>query len=208
MRLALIDYGAGNLHSARRAFEFGGATVEVTADPGVLAQADGLVLPGVGAFDPTMTKLEGLGLREVILAQARRKPLLGICIGLQVLFEGSEEGSRPGLGLIPGVCRRFHPEPSLNVPHMGWNQLETVANPLWTGLAERPWVYYVHTYFPVPTDPSVVIARSQHGHQLFCAAVQQGLVWGTQFHPEKSSQAGLQIVRNFLSQVAQTALSH
>jgi len=200
VKIALIDYGAGNLHSARRAFEAGGADVVVTGDPEVLAQADGLVLPGVGAFDPTMAKLQDL--REPILTLARQKPFMGICIGLQVLFEGSDEGETPGLGLLSGRCRRFEASPGVQVPHMGWNQLDLVANPLWQGVPEQPWVYFVHSYFPDPADPAVVIAHSTHGTQRFCAAIHQGLIWGTQFHPEKSGTLGLGIIRNFLAQVA------
>ncbi|WP_218082152.1 imidazole glycerol phosphate synthase subunit HisH [Anthocerotibacter panamensis] len=202
LHIALIDYGAGNLHSARRAFEWAGAQVTVTADPRVMDRADGVVLPGVGAFDPTMRKIDALGLREPLVELARRKPLLGVCIGLQVLFEGSAEGEAEGLGIVAGRIERFRPELGLTIPHMGWNQLQVSPNYLWQGMAGGSWVYFVHSFFPQPADSGVVIATSRHGSQSFCAAIHQDRVWGTQFHPEKSSTVGLGIIRNFLSEVA------
>jgi len=201
LHLALIDYGAGNLHSARRALEAGGARVTVTDDPEVFNKADGLVLPGVGAFDPTMARLRQLGLDEGIREAVQHKPFLGICVGLQVLFEGSEEGNAAGLGLIRGQIRRFAPEPALTIPHMGWNQLDLSPDPLWIDAPAHPWTYFVHSYYPAPSDPSVVIATTQHGSQRFCAAIRQGKLWGTQFHPEKSGTVGLRMIRNFLAQV-------
>ncbi len=204
VRIALIDYGAGNLHSAQRALEAGGAKVLVVSDPQHLAQvdADALVLPGVGAFDPVMRRIKAKGLRGEILEQAHYKPVLGICIGMQILFDGSEEGDEYGLGLVPGWIHRFMPQPGVVIPHMGWNQIKMVPTALSPGVAADPWVYFVHSYYPAPQDKSAVIATCQHGEQHFCAAVRVGNVWGTQFHPEKSGTLGLKILENFVADVA------
>jgi imidazole glycerol-phosphate synthase subunit HisH len=202
VKIALVDYGVGNLHSAQKALEWAGAEVLVTAHPDIMATADGIVLPGVGAFDAAMARLENLDLakplKELI---AQNKPLLGICLGLQVLFEGSEEGTRPGLGILPGRIKRFRSEPGLTIPHMGWNQLQFDQPdcPLWQGLGSSSWVYFVHSYYVDPSNPGDCSASSVHGQQSFTAAVAHKKLWAVQFHPEKSAQSGLQMLKNFVS---------
>lgn len=202
VKIALVDYGVGNLHSAQKALEWAGAEVLVTAQPDIMAAADGIVLPGVGAFDAAMTRLEALELAQPLKAFiAEDKPLLGICLGLQVLFEGSEEGTRPGLGVLPGRIKRFRPEPGLTIPHMGWNQLhfDQPDCPLWHGLKANSWVYFVHSYYVDPGIPDDCSASSVHGQQSFTAAVAHKKLWAVQFHPEKSAQSGLLMLKNFVS---------
>jgi imidazole glycerol-phosphate synthase subunit HisH len=202
VKIALVDYGVGNLHSAQKALEWAGAEVLVTAQPEIMAAADGIVLPGVGAFDAAMTRLETLELAQPLKTFiGEDKPLLGICLGLQVLFEGSEEGTRPGLGVLPGWIRRFRPEPGLTIPHMGWNQLQFDQPdcPLWHGLGPSSWVYFLHSYYVDPSNPSDCSASSVHGQQHFTAAVAHKKLWAVQFHPEKSAQSGLQMLKNFVS---------
>ncbi|MBC7883736.1 MAG: imidazole glycerol phosphate synthase subunit HisH [Anaerolineae bacterium] len=201
VKIALVDYGVGNLHSACKALEWAGAEVLLTADPQIMAAADGIVLPGVGAFDAAMTRLENLELTQPLKALiAQDKPLLGICLGLQVLFESSEEGTRPGLGVLPGRIKRFRPEPGLTIPHMGWNQLQFDQPdcPLWHGLEPSSWVYFVHSYYVDPAHPGDCSASSVHGQQPFTAAVAHKKLWAVQFHPEKSAQSGLQMLKNFV----------
>ncbi len=205
VRLAVIDYEAGNLHSACKGLERAGAEVQLVTEPAGLAAFDGLVLPGDGAFDPAMQQLRARGFVEAIQeAIERQQPFLGICLGLQVLFEGSEEGVEPGLGLVPGQVRRFQPEPGLRIPHMGWNQLHLTQplSPLWAGIPDQSWVYFVHSYHAVPEDPSWVVATTQHGSQTCVAAIARGALFATQFHPEKSGPVGLKILQNFVEFVA------
>ncbi|NJK59625.1 MAG: imidazole glycerol phosphate synthase subunit HisH [Oscillatoriales cyanobacterium SM2_1_8] len=199
--LALLDCGIGNLHSATKALALAGASPRTVTTPQEALTAQALVLPGVGAFDPAMVKLREGGWHEVLpQAIAAGKPLLGICIGMQVLFDGSEEGQRPGLGLIPGQVRRFRSEPGLTIPHMGWNQLAWAQpdGPLWHGGDAQPWVYFVHSYAAQPGHPADVAATATHGHQTFVAAIARPPLFGVQFHPEKSAAVGLQILRNFV----------
>ncbi len=201
VKIALVDYGVGNLHSAAKALEWAGAEVILTADPAVMAAADGIVLPGVGAFDAAMHRLEALELTQPLKTLiAQDKPLLGICLGLQVLFERSEEGTRPGLGVLPGRIKRFRTEPGLTIPHMGWNQLQFDQPdcPLWRGLGPSSWVYFVHSYYVDPGNPGDGSASSVHGQQRFTAAVAHKKLWAVQFHPEKSAQSGLQMIKNFV----------
>ncbi|MFS8822593.1 imidazole glycerol phosphate synthase subunit HisH [Synechococcus sp. W60.2] len=205
VRLAVIDYDAGNLHSACKGLERAGAEVQLVTEPAGLAAFDGLVLPGDGAFDPAMQQLRARGFGEAIRqAIERQQPFLGICIGLQVLFEDSEEGTEPGLGIVPGRVQRFRPEPGLRIPHMGWNQLHLIQpdSPLWAGIPEQSWVYFVHSYHAVPKDPSWVVATTQHGSQTCVAAIARGTLFATQFHPEKSGPVGLKILQNFVEFVA------
>jgi glutamine amidotransferase len=205
VRLAVIDYDAGNLHSACKGLERAGAEVQLVTEPAGLAAFDGLVLPGDGAFDPAMQQLRARGFGEAIRqAIERQQPFLGICIGLQVLFEDSEEGTEPGLGIVPGRVQRFRPEPGLRIPHMGWNQLHLTQpdSLLWAGIPEQSWVYFVHSYHAVPKDPSWVVATTQHGSQTCVAAIARGAVLATQFHPEKSGPVGLKILQNFVEFVA------
>jgi len=215
--IAIIDYGAGNLGSVYKALRFVGADVEVTNDPAVVARAERLVLPGVGAFSHCMNGLADVHLVDATKAFIRSgRPFLGICVGLQMLFESSEEmGRSPGLGVLPGKVVKFHfdrvfrssgvqgfgqtdPEP-LKIPHIGWNTLSFRPNaPLFAGLNQGDRVYFVHSYYPEPDDPSIITATSDYGYA-FCCAVQQDNVHATQFHPEKSGAVGLQILRNFAS---------
>ncbi len=202
--IAVVDYDMGNLHSVCKGLEQAGGKPIVTDDPAEIEKADAVVLPGVGAFDPAIQHLRSRGLGAPIQeAIAAGKPFLGICLGLQILFDGSEEGQEPGLGIIPGMVRRFRSEPGLTIPHMGWNQLQlTQPNvPLWEKLAEHPWVYFVHSYYVDPEDPRVCAAMVTHGSQSVTAAIARGNLTAVQFHPEKSSQAGLQMLANFVHQV-------
>ena len=202
--ITVIDYDMGNLHSVCKGLEKAGANPKVTSSAKDLEVADAIVLPGVGAFDPAVQNLRERGLEEPIKSIiSSGKPFLGICLGLQILFESSEEGKEPGLGILPGKVRRFRPEPDLTVPHMGWNQLE-LAQPkclLWEYLSAQPWVYFVHSYYTEPTNPEVCTATVTHGSQTITAAIAKDNLMAIQFHPEKSANVGLQILSNFVSQV-------
>jgi len=203
--IAVVDYDMGNLHSVCKGLEKMGAKPVVTDRPEVLEQAAGIVLPGVGSFDPAMQHLRERGLELPLkTAIATGKPFLGICLGLQILFDGSEEGQEPGLGIIKGKVRHFQSEPGLTIPHMGWNALHfSQPNlPLWQDLAADPQVYFVHSYFVDPLEPAVIAATVTHGSQTVPAAIAKDNLMAVQFHPEKSSDLGLQILANFIHQVA------
>lgn len=193
--VTVLAYGAGNTASVRFALERLGAAVRLTDDPRAVAGAERLVLPGVGAAGYTMARLTALGLVDVIRAFPR--PLLGVCLGQQLLFEASEEGEPvPLLGLIPGTVRRLEPGPGLTVPHMGWSRLNAVgSDPLLQGVEDGAWVYFVHG-FVCPDGPATV-ARADYGCPI-PAVVRSRSHWGCQFHPERSSTAGARILRNFL----------
>ena len=209
--IAVVDYDMGNLHSACKGLEQAGANTLVSDRPQDLMQADAVVLPGVGAFDPAMQHLRSRGLIPVIQdILASDKPFLGICLGLQILFEGSEEGHEPGLGIIKGNVKRFRPEPDITIPHMGWNQLEFTQPqlPLWQQLPQQPWAYFVHSYYVDPVDPDCRAAVVTHGNQTVTAAIARDHLTAVQFHPEKSSTSGLQILANFVQQVQVHALSN
>lgn len=196
--IAIIDYGRGNLYSVEKAFTKLGAETVVTSDPDRIATAEKVVLPGVGAFGDCMHNLEQAGLVDVIRQVVERgTPFLGICLGLQLLFEGSEEDPGvAGLGIIPGMVRRIE-APELKIPHMGWNSLQWhTASPLFTRMPERPYVYFVHSYHAVPKDQKVITATTIYG-QVVTAAIGQGNVQAVQFHPEKSSTLGMQMLANF-----------
>ena len=202
--IAIVDYDMGNLHSVSKGLEKAGATPKITDSPTELEQADAVVLPGVGAFDPAVQQLRLRGLVEPIKRViASGKPFLGICLGLQILFERSEEGKEPGLGIVAGTVRRFRSEPGITIPHMGWNQLQLSqpASPLWQQLSPQPWVYFVHSYYVDPAQPQVRSATVTHGSQTVTAAIAQNNLMAVQFHPEKSSTTGLQILANFVAQV-------
>ncbi|MEH2322396.1 MAG: imidazole glycerol phosphate synthase subunit HisH [Nostoc sp.] len=202
--IAVVDYEMGNLHSVCKGLEKAGATPKVTYSPKELEQADAIVLPGVGAFDPAVQHLRSRGLEQPIKeAIASGKPFLGICLGLQILFESSAEGIQPGLGIIKGKVRRFRPEPDITIPHMGWNQLEMTQpkSILWEHLPSDPWVYFVHSYYVDPIDPLIRAATVTHGTQTVTAAIAHENLMAVQFHPEKSSNIGLQILSNFVAQV-------
>ncbi|MCC3411035.1 MAG: imidazole glycerol phosphate synthase subunit HisH [Microcoleus sp. PH2017_29_MFU_D_A] len=202
--IAVVDYDMGNLHSVCKGLENVGAVPKITDSPAIIEQADAVVLPGVGSFDPAMQNLRSRNLIEPIKsAIASGKPFLGICLGLQILFESSEEGVEPGLGVISGKVRRFQSEPGLTIPHMGWNQLEFAQpnQPLWEGLPSDPWVYFVHSYYVDPVDLKVRSAMVTHGSQNVTAAIAKDNLMAVQFHPEKSSSTGLHMLSNFVSLV-------
>jgi glutamine amidotransferase len=199
--IAIVDYGLGNLGSVTKGFEAAGASALLSGDPARLREAEALVLPGDGAFGATMDEIRRRGLLPLLReAAAAGTPLLGICIGMQVLFEESEEhGRHQGLGLLPGRVRRL--EGALPVPHMGWNRLrKTRAHPLLEGLEDGAYVYFVHSYF-CDADESVVIATTDYGRD-FPAIVGRENVLGVQFHPEKSQAVGLRMVASFVRFVA------
>lgn len=206
VQITMIDYGASNIRSAQKAFEHVGAAVALTADPDVVRRADKLVLPGVGAFGAGMEALRAAGLELAIReAVARGVPLLGICLGMQFLFNSSDEmGDHPGLGLIPGRVTRFafangDARPQLKVPHMGWNQIEhEERHPLLRDVPGGAYAYFVHSYYCLPQDTTDTIARTRYG-DAFTSIVGRGAVYGIQFHPEKSQRHGLQILKNFLA---------
>lgn len=206
VQIAVVDYDMGNLHSACKGLEKAGATPTVTDDPAVIAAADAVLLPGVGSFDPAMQHLRDRHLEEPIhRAIASGKPFLGICLGMQILFEASEEGKEKGLGAIAGTVRRFQPEPNITIPHMGWNQLAlTQPNlPVWADLTANPYVYFVHSFYVQPSDPAVNAAVVTHGSQTVTAAIAKNNLVAMQFHPEKSSETGLKILENFVRWVKQ-----
>jgi glutamine amidotransferase len=207
--IAIVDYDMGNLHSVCKGLENAGAHPIVTDSPAALYQADAVVLPGVGSFDPAIQHLRSRHLIPILQDIAHSDKLfLGICLGLQILFDGSEEGQEPGLGIIPGRVRRFQPEPNITIPHMGWNTLELTqpACPLWQGLPHPLWAYFVHSYYVDPEDPQVRAATVQHGTQQVTAAIARQNLMATQFHPEKSSSAGLKMLSNFVEQVVSRSL--
>ncbi|MGI8847780.1 MAG: imidazole glycerol phosphate synthase subunit HisH [Candidatus Dormibacteria bacterium] len=196
-RIGVCDYGVGNMRSVERALASAGATVVVSDDANVIAGCDGAVLPGVGAFAPAARLLRDRGLDAAITELARRRmPILGVCLGFQLLFEHSTEGEGgDGLGLLRGEIERLV-APGLKVPHMGWNRLDMVRpSPLLNGLEPGAYVYFVHSY-AANTDPEDVVATADHGG-VVVAACHHGAVMGTQFHPEKSGPAGLRIYANF-----------
>lgn len=199
--IAVIDYGVGNLFSVEKALSAVGAEVEVTRDGARIQSAEKILLPGVGAFGDCMKNLEATGLIPLLKEEAEKgKPLLGICVGLQILFEGSEESPGvSGLGILPGMVRKIH-APGLKIPHMGWNSLAVKERAgLWEGLGDSPYVYFVHSYHAVPEDPAIITATASYGEEL-TAAVANGNILATQFHPEKSGDVGLKILQNFVSQ--------
>ncbi|RMF27812.1 MAG: imidazole glycerol phosphate synthase subunit HisH [Cyanobacteria bacterium J083] len=200
--VAVIDYDMGNLHSVCKGLEKAGVSPQITDNPVDIAAADAVVLPGVGSFDPAMQHIKARHLEIPIkLAIASGKPFLGICLGLQILFEASEEGKEEGLGVIAGKVRRFQSEPNITIPHMGWNQLNLTQPdlPLWSNLPPHPYTYFVHSYYVAPVDESINAATVTHGSQTVTAAIAYENLMAVQFHPEKSSHNGLQILANFVS---------
>ena len=198
---AIIDYDAGNIRSVEKAIRYLGKDAVVTADRETILSADRVILPGVGAFGDAMNRLRALGLVEVIRQTVeRRTPFLGICLGLQLLFERSEESPGvPGLGLLKGEILRLPDMPGLKVPHIGWNSLE-YPNPgrLFRGIAQDSFVYFVHSYYLKAQEESIVTATTRYG-TLVHASVEKDNLFACQFHPEKSSETGLTILENFLS---------
>lgn len=197
--IKIVDYGMGNLRSVQKAFEKLGHAAEICDQPSQLSGVEKLVLPGVGAFRDAIHEVRRREFVSPILDHlAAGKPFLGICLGLQMLFDVSyEDGEWPGLGIIPGKVVRFQDQPGLKIPHMGWNQLQITGEPpLLANIPRDAHFYFVHSYHVVPTDRSVVIAESEHGER-FVAAIGRGNLWATQFHPEKSQKHGLQLLANF-----------
>jgi len=201
--ITIIDYGMGNLRSVQKGFEKVGYTAQVTDDPRVVEKAERLVLPGVGAFRDCMDNLRDGGFIEPIHQFiATGRPFLGICLGFQVLLGESEEfGSHQGLGIIPGKVTRFAEDmqldgETLKVPHMGWNRIQHRDIPLFKGVAQDSFVYFVHSYYVQPEDSAVVAATTDYGIE-FCSAICRDNVMATQFHPEKSQQVGLTMLKNF-----------
>lgn len=195
--LVIIDYGMGNLRSVEKAFETVGVPVQLTNDPEVIKAAPGIVLPGVGAFSAAMKNLNDLGLVEPLKeAVVQGKPFLGICLGMHLLLEGSEEGEPiPGLGLIPGWVKKL--PPGLKVPHMGWNQIHIKKEtPILKGIQEEAYFYFVHSYYCDPEGSEMIATSTDYGID-FTSIIAKGNVFGIQFHPEKSSSMGLQILKNF-----------
>ncbi len=203
--IAVIDYGMGNLRSVAKALEHAAPeqSVVVTADPAVVAAAHRVVFPGQGAMPDCMRELDARGLRPAVLEAARSKPFLGICIGLQMLFEHSDEGNVAGLGIFPGQVRRF-PEQRmispagarLKVPHMGWNEVGQKPHALWKAVADRSRFYFVHSYCVEPGDASLEAGTADYGIPFTCA-VGRDNIFAVQFHPEKSARDGLQLLKNF-----------
>lgn len=199
MKIGLIDHGVGNLRSVEKALTAVGGEVNLTADPDQIRRAEKLVLPGVGAFADAMTGLEERGLREPVLEAIREgKPLLGICVGMQMLFDASEEhGQHPGLGVLPGQVVRF-PEQELTVPQTGWNQIRRVRDScLLAGVPEASYVYFNHTYYCAPENQGDLLAVTEYG-LTYASIIQRGNLYGVQFHPEKSQRIGLSILQNFI----------
>ncbi len=197
--ICIIDYGMGNLRSVQKALERVGYPAVVSSDPAQIGAADKLVLPGVGAFEDAIAELHRRRLVEPILEAIRAsKPLLGICLGLQLLFEVSHENGRhTGLGVLRGEVVRFNPPPGYSVPHMGWNQLRIVREaPILTGLNDGTYMYFVHSYYVVPGDAEVVATETDYPMP-FCSMIWRDNIYATQFHPEKSQAAGLHLLRNF-----------
>lgn len=204
-KIAVADTGSGNLRSVEKALDRAGADVEVTADPDRVAGADKVVVPGQGAFGGCIAGLsrDGGALGQAVVEGIRRgKPFLGICLGLQVLFEGSEEDpSCVGLGILPGRVRRFTESPGLKIPHMGWNRTRrglAGATPALRDVPEGTYFYFVHSYYAVPARPEDIALESEHG-SAFCAAVARDNLFACQFHPEKSQAAGLALLRAFVA---------
>ncbi|MGF1567263.1 MAG: imidazole glycerol phosphate synthase subunit HisH [Nodosilinea sp.] len=203
-KIAVIDYDMGNLHSACKGLALAGAEPQITDQAADLAAADALVLPGDGAFDPAMGHLRAKGLVAPIQAAiASGKPFLGICLGLQLLFDYSDEGQEAGLGVFPGHIQKFAPEPGITIPHMGWNQLTLTQpqHPLWQGVKDGDWVYFVHSFYAQPLEADVIAATATHGRQTVTAAVARDNVMAMQYHPEKSAPAGLIMLKNFVTLV-------
>jgi imidazole glycerol-phosphate synthase subunit HisH len=202
MKIAVVDYGMGNVHSVSKALQHvaPASQVSVTADPEVIRSADRVVVPGQGALPDCMRELDASGAKEAVLEAARAKPFLGTCIGIQMLFDRGEEGDAPGLGILAGNVPRFpaaHMQ-GLKVPHMGWNQvIQTRPHALWQGIPDAARFYFVHSYFPAPLDPALTAGSCVYGVAFTCAVARDN-IFAVQFHPEKSQSAGLQLLSNFI----------
>ena len=202
LRAAVLDYDAGNVRSARRGIEAAGADATITTDPVVAAAADALVIPGVGHFGTCSRRLRERGLEEVVRAfVGEGRPVLGICVGMQLLYAGSEESDEPGLALLPGRVVRFGD--GAVVPHMGWDVVDvTRPDPVLAGVDEQR-LYFAHSYYAVPEDEAHVLARCSYGGESFPCVVREGSVLGTQFHPEKSGAVGARLLADWVSTIEQ-----
>ena len=207
--VAVVDYGMGNLRSVSQAVahaaRFADVKVIVTANPEEVYAAERIVLPGQGAMRDCMRELHDSGLRDAVLHAAAHKPLMGVCVGMQMLLDHSEEQDTPGLGLIPGRVKRFRLEGRLQpdgsrykVPQMGWNRVVQRPHPMWADVPDASYFYFVHSYFADPAQPAHVAGESDYGDRFTCAVARDN-IFATQFHPEKSAAHGLQLYRNFLS---------
>lgn len=208
--VVVVDYGAGNIRSVSRALEAAGETPLLTNDPATVERAPAIVLPGVGSSKDAMRMLRALDLVQPLRDfAASGRPFLGVCVGLQLLFDSSEEGGGTDcLAILPGVVRRFRPEAThaVKVPHMGWNTVRLArSHPLLAGIPDQSHFYFVHSYYAVPRDPAATIGVTRHGLD-FAAIVARDNVIATQFHPEKSADLGLRLYRNFASSVRGTSL--
>lgn len=199
-RIALLDYGMGNLHSAAKALEHVGATVDVTHDPKLIAQADKIVFPGVGAMRDCMHGMHEAGIDEVVRHAVFNKPVLAICVGMQALMQRSEEnGGADALAIFEGEVKHFPDIAGLKVPHMGWNQVHQAdpSHPMWKDIEQNARFYFVHSFYVEPQDIDLIAATCDYG-LAFCTALHKENLFATQFHPEKSHTAGLQLLKNFV----------
>jgi glutamine amidotransferase len=199
LKIAVVDYGMGNLRSVSKALEHvaPGAEVQLTADPEKILAAERIVVPGQGAMPDCMRQLEASGARAAVVEATRSKPFLGICIGLQMLFERGEEGDAAGLVVLGGRVPRFAVS-GLKIPHIGWNEvMQERSHPLWSGIPDRSRFYFVHSYYPAPRDAALTAATSVYGAPFTCAIARDN-IFAVQFHPEKSQSAGLQLLSNFV----------
>ncbi len=204
MTVAVIDYGMGNVRSVAKALDYAAdCPVTITQDPATILAADRVVLPGVGALQACMDGLREHGLLDCLQTVISDRPFLGICLGMQALLESSEEGGDTrALNILPGQVKHFGrqtTEQGLKVPHMGWNRVrQRQAHPLWSGIADDSWFYFVHSYFVDPADDRLIAGETDYGAP-FCSAVARGNIFAVQFHPEKSQQAGIRLLANFLA---------
>jgi glutamine amidotransferase len=206
-KIVVVDYGMGNLRSVAQALRHAApeADVQISGEVSALREADRVVLPGQGAMRDCMRSLRESGLQEELMRASASKPLLGVCVGEQMLFDWSEEGDTPGLGLLPGKVIRFNLDNRVQedgsrfkIPQMGWNRVkQSQSHPLWTGIADNSYFYFVHSYYAVPNDSAHIIGETSYG-DLICCVVGRDNIFATQFHPEKSAAAGLQLYKNFV----------
>jgi glutamine amidotransferase len=199
--IALIDYGMGNLRSVQKAFEACGSMPKITSSAADVEKADKIILPGVGAFGQAMHELRKMKLLEALKNKIKSgTPYLGLCLGLQLLFTRSEEGDAKGLDILPGLVQRFPAKSKLKVPHMGWNTLliRQKECPLVEGVRASDYFYFVHSYYAVPEEKDVILSTTDYGRE-FCSSIWRDNVFATQFHPEKSQEAGLRLVKNFIA---------
>ena len=201
--IAIIDYGIGNLRSVHNAVSFISPKTKsiITSDPDMVARADKVIFPGQGAMPDCISQLNSRGLKESVIDAAKQKPFLGICLGLQMLLEKSEEGNVNGFGLLPGIVKRFQPNKNerIKIPHMGWNKVDLLnPHPMWNKISSASRFYFVHSFYAEVKDKSLVMATSSHGEKFTCAIAKDN-IFAVQFHPEKSSELGLQLLNNFIT---------